>query len=156
MSKVMKKVNRNAPCPCGSGKKYKNCHGKTAQGGRSSTIQWIFLLFGIIAVAAFVMISERSPENATQTRGGYTPPPGPAPPGKVWSSEHGHWHDAPGTAGTSSQPTNPAQSARQPVPQPPGPVPPGKVWSSEHGHWHDEQPDPATGQAAQTTPQRNQ
>lgn len=22
-------VGRNAPCPCGSGKKYKNCHGKT-------------------------------------------------------------------------------------------------------------------------------
>jgi len=23
-------------------------------------------------------------------------PPGEAPPGKVWSAEHGHWHDAPG------------------------------------------------------------
>ena len=23
-------------------------------------------------------------------------PPGEAPPGKVWSVEHGHWHDAPG------------------------------------------------------------
>ena len=23
-----KKVGRNAPCPCGSGKKYKKCHGK--------------------------------------------------------------------------------------------------------------------------------
>jgi preprotein translocase subunit SecA len=22
------KVGRNAPCPCGSGKKYKHCHGK--------------------------------------------------------------------------------------------------------------------------------
>lgn len=27
-SKVFPKVGRNAPCPCGSGKKYKNCHGK--------------------------------------------------------------------------------------------------------------------------------
>lgn len=27
--KVEKKVGRNDPCPCGSGKKYKNCHGKT-------------------------------------------------------------------------------------------------------------------------------
>ena len=26
--KVDKKVGRNEPCPCGSGKKYKNCHGK--------------------------------------------------------------------------------------------------------------------------------
>jgi len=24
------KVGRNVPCPCGSGKKYKNCHGKAA------------------------------------------------------------------------------------------------------------------------------
>ncbi|MBN8862143.1 MAG: preprotein translocase subunit SecA [Sphingobacteriales bacterium] len=28
--KVAPKINRNAPCPCGSGKKYKNCHGKEA------------------------------------------------------------------------------------------------------------------------------
>jgi len=25
-----KKVGRNDPCPCGSGKKYKQCHGKLA------------------------------------------------------------------------------------------------------------------------------
>ncbi len=28
--RVEKKVGRNDPCPCGSGKKYKNCHGKDA------------------------------------------------------------------------------------------------------------------------------
>jgi preprotein translocase subunit SecA len=28
--KVEKKVGRNDPCPCGSGKKYKQCHGKGA------------------------------------------------------------------------------------------------------------------------------
>jgi len=26
---VSEKVPRNAPCPCGSGKKYKKCHGAT-------------------------------------------------------------------------------------------------------------------------------
>ena len=26
--KILKKVDRNDPCPCGSGKKYKKCHGK--------------------------------------------------------------------------------------------------------------------------------
>jgi len=26
--KVGPKVGRNDPCPCGSGKKYKNCHGR--------------------------------------------------------------------------------------------------------------------------------
>jgi preprotein translocase subunit SecA len=25
-----RKVGRNEPCPCGSGKKYKQCHGKIA------------------------------------------------------------------------------------------------------------------------------
>ena len=29
--RVEKKVGRNDPCPCGSGKKYKNCHGRDAQ-----------------------------------------------------------------------------------------------------------------------------
>lgn len=24
------KIGRNDPCPCGSGKKYKNCHGRNA------------------------------------------------------------------------------------------------------------------------------
>ena len=26
--KAAPRVGRNEPCPCGSGKKYKNCHGK--------------------------------------------------------------------------------------------------------------------------------
>jgi preprotein translocase subunit SecA len=30
--RVEKKVGRNDPCPCGSGKKYKSCHGKSASG----------------------------------------------------------------------------------------------------------------------------
>ncbi|MDE6290124.1 MAG: SEC-C domain-containing protein [Muribaculaceae bacterium] len=29
--KAQPKVGRNDPCPCGSGKKYKNCHGKNMQ-----------------------------------------------------------------------------------------------------------------------------
>jgi preprotein translocase subunit SecA len=31
--RVEKKVGRNDPCPCGSGKKYKNCHGKPGAAG---------------------------------------------------------------------------------------------------------------------------
>lgn len=61
-------------------------------------------------------------------------PPGPAPAGKVWSAEHGHWHDANPASGPT--PENPVQVVRRNVPQPPGPVPAGKVWSPEHGHWH--------------------
>jgi preprotein translocase subunit SecA len=28
--RVGEKIGRNDPCPCGSGKKYKQCHGKLA------------------------------------------------------------------------------------------------------------------------------
>ena len=30
VKKLSEKVGRNDPCPCGSGKKYKNCHGRNA------------------------------------------------------------------------------------------------------------------------------
>jgi hypothetical protein len=55
-------------------------------------------------------------------------PPGPVPEGKVWSEEHGHWHNVLATPASGD--------ARAPVAQPPGPAPEGKVWSEEHGHWH--------------------
>jgi hypothetical protein len=94
-----------------------------------------------------------------------SPAPGPAPPGKVWSPEHGHWHDIPpegsqpvapppGADGSMSltpmQPM-PAATPLTPGPQPEGPVPPGKVWSPEHGHWHDAAPD-GSAQPMQVTP----
>ena len=167
--KRVKKVSRNASCYCGSGKKYKNCHGEKPPGGLLST-QGIYLLLGVIVVAAGVAILSRFSDDPSASRRPITPQPGSAPSGKVWSPEHGHWHDAPGTAnpnaaggqvgGISSQPPpRPAppgkvwspehgqghdaaptqQEVGPPFPQPPGPVPDGKVWSSEHGHWHDAQ-----------------
>jgi preprotein translocase subunit SecA len=30
ITRLTQKVGRNDPCPCGSGKKYKHCHGKLA------------------------------------------------------------------------------------------------------------------------------
>jgi hypothetical protein len=89
---------------------------------------------------------------APGTPGVLTPqPPGPVPPGKVWSPEHGHWHDIPGAPpppamiGPTDTTPAPPGSPGNPVsytPQPPGPVPEGKVWSPEHGHWHDLTPTP--------------
>lgn len=143
----MKVVKRNDPCHCGSGKKYKNCHGKKSTAGALSS-QWIYLPIGVIVVTGVVIIFGRSSEIQ----------PGTAPPGKVWSPEHEHWHDAPSPAGgASAQPPGQAppgkvwspehrhwhdaplpQAEGKPLtPQPPGPAPPGKVWSPEHGHWHD-------------------
>jgi hypothetical protein len=41
-------------------------------------------------------------------------PPGEVPPGKVWSFEHGHWHDAPAALTMPALP--PATSGTTPAP----------------------------------------
>jgi len=61
-------------------------------------------------------------------------PEGPTPEGKIWSTEHGHWHDITPISNPLSEPTSTN------IPQPKGSVPEGKEWSSEHGHWHDINP----------------
>jgi len=148
------RVGRNEACPCGSGRKFKSCcAGKTAV---PKGLILLLAVFAVIAGIAFIPRGDNktaplppAPRTAATKPG---PQPGPAPPGKVWSAEHGHWHDIRTGAGT-----NPASSIKveqspglkskvpmttvvtpvQNTPQPAGPVPPGKVWSPEHGHWHD-------------------
>ena len=137
----MVKQSRNEPCDCGSGKKYKFCHGKLEKG---SNQQWIIIgIIGAIFLFSFFILSDSNTLTTTNVAplpvmpraaetSGYQQPPGQAPPGKVWSPEHGHWHDInPNTSPTSLPLNNALQQ------QPPGEVPPGKVWSPEHGHWHD-------------------
>ena len=82
----MEKVGRNDPCPCGSGKKYKNCHQNEneASGGKDKALLiggWI-LLFAIIGAIGYYFNSK----NASNR------PAGSAPAGQVWSEEHGHYH----------------------------------------------------------------
>lgn len=60
----------------------------------------------------------------------YPQPAGAVPPGKVWSPEHGHWHNAVATGVPASVPF-PTPAAR------PIATPDGRVWSEEHKHWHD-------------------
>ena len=101
------------------------------------------LLGAIGVVAAVGMIASirddkaerQTPVAATTNFKPAPQPPGPTPAGKVWSVEHGHWHDAaPAAQGTAPAPIIPVTPVQQ---QPPGPAPAGKVWSPEHGHWHD-------------------
>ena len=49
------------------------------------------MLVGLVLVASLVLagVIITQPE-----ADGASAPPGPAPEGKVWSQEHGHWHDA--------------------------------------------------------------
>jgi hypothetical protein len=135
------RTGRNETCPCGSGRKFKSCcEGKSARG----VSKGLFVLFGVIAAIALVGLiplftgkgDARAPTASASTAAPRTSapqPPGPVPAGKVWSVEHGHWHDAVPNPTATPAPAPPLT----PGPQPPGPVPAGKVWSTEHGHWHD-------------------
>jgi hypothetical protein len=163
------KTGRNDPCDCGSGKKFKNCHAeKTPE--RLSTNRMGWIVVAIVAAGAVTLFAsfrpdppDRSPGtavsaapvapvSATPTR--IPPPPGEPPPGKIWSYEHGHWHNlrestqidfsnatVPGSTPASGEGSAISVTQAPPsvpgTPQPAGPVPPGKVWSIEHGHWHD-------------------
>jgi len=137
--------------------KYKECCGPKE--GKTSRMFFVVgaLIFGGLIVAGAIFIAKDNNQQAAPAVAPLDPtaagsqqpaavpgspqPPGPAPAGKVWSTEHGHWHDAPGAPAAPGATAAPgaAQPGSLPPgsPQPPGPVPPGKVWSVEHGHWHD-------------------
>ena len=142
-------VDRNQPCPCGSGKKHKNCCGRAGLTFTKKRQKQAYIaLAAVIALVSIVLLLQRtdsansSPSpvgfNTTAGSGQLTPQPsGEVPAGKIWSPEHGHWHDA-NTIGNFN-PNNaltPTASGSS-TPQPSGPVPAGKIWSPEHGHWHD-------------------
>ena len=156
-------VGRNERCPCGSGKKSKNCCGERAQQkGRPSGLIVLIAVIAIIAALGIIpgMLRGKEEKRQASLPAATAPiasmprpqPPGPVPAGKVWSTEHGHWHDAAPAPGAPSPIKNESgpglktagrpmvATANTSVPQPPGPAPAGKVWSPEHGHWHDEAP----------------
>ena len=56
------KVGRNEPCPCGSGKKYKHCHGALAREGLTVKPRSIHVVAGALFDAAGrVLIAQRPP-----------------------------------------------------------------------------------------------
>lgn len=75
------KPNRNDPCPCGSGKKYKNCHMGKDQSGNTSKLGMIGLAIAIILGLIFVVMSISGDGNTQD-----------CPPGTSWSEAHGHCH----------------------------------------------------------------
>jgi hypothetical protein len=96
---MKKELGRNDPCHCGSGKKYKNCHMGTESSGinNNKNLMYIAIMVVIVAIAGFSVYynAQQSPaqNNVNSQSGPVAQPPGEAPPGKVWSSAHGHWHD---------------------------------------------------------------
>jgi len=146
-------AERNALCPCGSGRKYKNCcmlkTATTARRSKSAATGFIILILVFAAIAMVIKMVQSpstpvqsvAPASAPVLPGTLQPqPPGPVPEGKVWSPEHGHWHDAQAGDDASAHQMSPiappARAAFTPGPPPPGPAPEGKEWSYEHGHWH--------------------
>lgn len=76
--------NRNDPCPCGSGLKYKHCcEGKSTWKDNSllmgAGVAILLVLGLILASMAFSRLGDQG--GAQQ-----------CPPGQVWSAEHGHCH----------------------------------------------------------------
>lgn len=112
------KIGRNDPCHCGSGKKYKQC---CAQKDIAKQSDWSKK--ALVGIAAALLLGAGGFVYSIVTDDAIAD-------GKVWSAEHGHWHNADGTEVGAVAP-------RPGATQPPGPAPAGKVWSAEHGHWHD-------------------
>ncbi len=80
------KVGRNDRCPCGSGKKYKNCcQGKAS---RLSAAGWVTIAALVVAAGVLVYLVVNVARNDSSGLTGR----GPCPPGQVWSAEHGHCH----------------------------------------------------------------
>ena len=124
MNKIL---GRNDVCHCGSGKKYKACHGLS---NNQSFQKWA-IIGALVLVVLWLLFYESEPAVTNN----FSSPVQQAPPGKVWSEEHNHWHDAPAQSSTPA----PTPASNKLIPQPEGDAPPGKVWSPEHGHWHDKQ-----------------
>ncbi len=78
----MAKTGRNEPCPCGSGKKYKNCHESKTSSSRTSEVLMVVVGAAVLAAITAGVLSF----TGERDRGGV----------RVWDPNHGHYHDANG------------------------------------------------------------
>ena len=80
----MAKTGRNDLCPCGSGRKYKKCCEAKDDGGTMRNRLMLIVVGGVMLAAIVAGIASFTGQTASATR--------------VWSTEHGHYHDANGVA----------------------------------------------------------
>ena len=131
-SNMSEKPGRNNLCHCGSGKKFKICHGRSND---RSYQQWIVLgVLSLVVLWFFTSGSEPTVTPLSSSSNSFSPqasnrtiPTGNPPPGKVWSSEHGHWHDSPSVPGT----TGPNLGLKEPKLRPLGGLTPEKTRSPQ-------------------------
>jgi hypothetical protein len=74
----MAKTGRNDLCSCGSGKKFKKCHGVKTASDRQS--KFLMIVVGGALLAALAAVAAQM---TTERRGG----------GRVWDPVHGHYHN---------------------------------------------------------------
>lgn len=77
----MTKPGRNELCSCGSGKKYKRCHGLTPDASKSGRVLMIAVGLAVVAAVA-AGVATFTTERSSSVR--------------VWDPAHGHYHDANG------------------------------------------------------------
>lgn len=131
----------NAPCPCGSGRKYKHCCARQAAAAEGSEnwrtskrLNVLLIVLLVAIVGLWVMSLLAGGEEGASANGG-TPGMTPAPwtydaeNDRHWDPAHNHWHDGPPPEG---------------APQPPAAweydVESDRHWHPEHRHWHDGPP----------------
>lgn len=78
----MARPGRNDLCSCGSGKKFKRCHGQQTDSARSSRMLVIAVGVAVVAAIAVGLVSFTGDRSAAAVR--------------VWDPAHGHYHDANG------------------------------------------------------------
>lgn len=76
-----KKPERNDPCPCGSGKKYKNCCQDKENNSFKSKLGILGIVLALILGIVLVGIALSDGEGQQD-----------CPPGTVWSDAHDHCH----------------------------------------------------------------
>ena len=118
----MMSVARNAPCPCGSGKKYKQCHGRSgATLTRPVALpMWAIIGMVVVAIGATALLFNASQRNRA---------PVPAM--------------TPGTGATTALPIGLAPGQPEPAAYQYDPAT-NRYWDPGHKHWHNGQaPDSA-------------
>ena len=78
----MSKQGRNDLCGCGSGKKFKRCHGVTSTSDRTGRVLMLVVGGAVIAAAAAVFVSFSSERSGSSVR--------------IWDPAHGHYHNEAG------------------------------------------------------------
>ncbi len=130
----MAKTMRNEPCPCGSGKKYKACHGTTDQtrSGRGPARILAIVVVIVVIGGAAIAVNHFRTADLSEPKLVYD-----AENNRYWDPVHSHWHDGrpPAHGGAAA----PAPAGLKPEPYEYN-AETNHYWDPEHAHWHEGRP----------------